>query len=367
MINTLFHRGDKIGATALIVDDNPVNLIAGGMMLKTYGLSVETAGGGRDALEKVVEKDYDLIFMDLMMPEIDGVETAQRIHNLEGKSGQVIIAISGALIGENERIAATNEFCDVLEKPIEADKLSQCLKRWLPKEKLCENLIDAFHDIGEGTDEVTEFMEIFQQVTTLDCSLGLHYALNQVDNYIRIVEASMKQLNQSKSKLERITGVEERRIVEAECHSLKSILYHLGSRELAENATALEMKRMGVDLLENNNSINECQMEQLKRFLMRINLFCSELEQALIAYNNRRYPKNETMGISTCSKEVIAKQQEKILYHISHYEYFEIINGLRLLLTMVSKEDQNKIYQAMEAAEEFDYENTAMYVNQIKI
>ncbi|ABX40945.1 response regulator [Lachnoclostridium phytofermentans] len=366
MIDTIFH-GDKIGATALIVDDNPVNLIAGGMMLKTYGLSVETAGGGRDALEKVAEKDYDLIFMDLMMPEIDGVETAKRIHKLVGKFGQVIIAISGALIGENEKIATTNEFSDVLEKPIEADKLSQCLKRWLPKEKLCENLIDSFHEIGERTDEVSEFIEIFQQVTTLDCRLGLHYALNQVDNYIRIAEASMKQLIQSKDKLELITEEKERGIMQAECHSLKSILYHLGSRELAEDATALEMKRMSEESLEHNNSIHECQMEQLKRFLMRINLFCSELEQALIAYNNRRNPKNETMGISNCSKEVIAKQQGKVLYHISHYEYFEIINGLRLLLTMVSKENQKKIHQAMEAAEEFDYENTAKYVNQIII
>lgn len=365
MIDTLFHR-NKIRATALIVDDNPVNLIAGGMMLKTYGLSVEIAGCGRDALEKVAEKDYDLIFMDLMMPEIDGVETARRIHNIEGKSDLVIIAISGALIGENEKIATTNEFSDVMEKPIEADKLSQCLKRWLPKEKLCENLIDSFHEIREGTDEVTEFIEIFQQITTLDCRLGLHYALNQVDNYIRIAEASKKQLIQSIKKLERITREEERGIVKAECHSLKSILYHLGSRELAEDATALEMKRIGENLLE-YNSIHESQMEQLKRFLMRINLFYSELEQALIAYNNRRNPKNEAKGISTCSKEVIAKQQEKVLYHINRYEYFEIINGLRLLLTMVSKKDQNKIHQAMEAAEEFDYENTAMYVNQIKI
>jgi CheY-like chemotaxis protein len=366
VIDKLLQR-DKIGATALIVDDNPVNLIAGGMMLKSYGLSVETAGGGRDALEKAAEKDYDLIFMDLMMPEIDGVETAKRIHNLEGKSGLVIIAISGALIGENERIATTNDFSDVLEKPIEADKLSQCLKRWLPKEKLCENLIDSFHDIKEGTDEVTDFMEVFQQVSTLDCRLALHYALNQVDNYIRIAEASMKQLIQSKSKLERITATEERAIVKAECHSLKSLFYHLGSRELAEEAHSLEVKRLGEEPLEENISIHDFQMEQLKRFIMRINLFCSELEQALIAYNNRRNPKHETIAISTCSKEVIAKQQEKVLYHIGQYEYFEIINGLRLLLTMVSKEDQNKIHQAMEAAEEFDYENTARYVKQIQI
>ncbi len=364
MTDTLFHRDGK-GATALIVDDNPVNLIAGGMMLKTYGLSVDTAGGGRDALEKVAERDYDLIFMDLMMPEIDGVEAAKRIHNLEGKSSQVIIAISGALIGENERVATVNEFYDVLEKPIEADKLSQCLKKWLPKEKLSEDVAGNRIETQESTDRVSEFIEIFQQVAALDCRLGLHYALNQVENYIRIAEASLKQLTQSIQKLEHIKADEDCGIIEVQCHSLKSVLNHLGSRELAEDANVLGMKRKGEEQFV--NPIHESKQEQLKRFLMRLNLFCSELEQALAAYNNRRNPKKETVGISNCSKEVITKQLEKVLHHISHYEYFEIINGLRLLVTMVSKENQERIHQAMEAAEEFDYENTARYVKEIKL
>lgn len=366
MIDTLFQR-DRKGATALIVDDNPVNLIAGGMMLKTYGLTVETAGSGRDALEKVMEKDYDIIFMDVMMPEIDGIEAAKRIHNLDGKSRQVIIAISGALIGEQGRIATTSDFFDVLEKPIEADKLNQCLKRWISKEKLSNNATDCREEAQDSTDEFTDFVEIFQQVATLDCSLGLHYALNQVASYIRIVEVGLKQMKQSIGKLSCITGEEDREIVVAECHSLKSVLSHLGSKELAEDAAALSSKRMGEELFIHNNIIPVSWEKQLKRFLMRLNLFCSELEQALAAYNNRRNPKKETMELSTCSKEAIIKQQEKVLYHISRYEYFEIINGLRLLLTMVSKENQNRIYQAMEAAEEFDYENTTKHVNEIII
>ncbi len=366
MIDKLFQT-DRKGATALIVDDNPVNLIAGGMMLKTYGLIVETAGGGRDALEKVVEKDYDIIFMDLMMPDMDGIETAKRIHNLVGKSEQVIIAISGALISEEERIATTNEFSDVLEKPFEAEKLSQCLKKWIPKQK-SSNLVTDFNK-GEQRDttEVMEFEEIFQHVTTLDCKLGLHYALNQVDNYIRIAEASMKQLKHSICKLELITGEEEYCIVEAECHSLKSVLNHLGSRELAEDAAVLGIKKSRVEQLGSDNFIYEYWEKQLKRFLMRLNLFCSELEQALAAYNNRRNPMKKKLGISTCSKDAIAKQQENVLYRISRYEYFEIINGLRLLLTMVSKEDHDRVHQAMEAAEEFDYETTARYVKEIKV
>lgn len=366
MVDTLFQK-DRKRAKALIVDDNPVNLIAGGMMLKTYGLTVETAGSGRDALEKVAEKDFDIIFMDLMMPEIDGIEAAKRIHNLEGKASQVIIAISGALIGENGRITTTNDFYGVLEKPIEADKLNQCLKRWIPKEKLSDHITDFYDEAKDSADEIAEFIDNFQQVTTLDCKLGLHYALDQVANYIRIAEASVKQMNQSMKRLRCITGEADRGIIEAECHSLKSVLNHLGARELAEDAAALGVKRMVERQFDYNNYNTDCWQEQLKRFLIRLNLFCSELEQALVAYNNRRNPKDENLEFTSCSKEVIAKQREKVLYHISRYEYFEIINGLRLLLMMVSKEDQNRIYQAMEAAEEFDYENTSKYVNEIKV
>lgn len=366
MINTQSAEERK-QARALIVDDNPVNVIAGGMMLRNYGVLVEAAASGREAVDMVMSKEYDLVFMDIMMPEMDGVQTTKLIHSIEHKEQQVIIAISGAMVEGMESYMKEGEFSDLLEKPIEVEKLGACLKRWLPEEKLDQMVLESVKDSQNNKSEQEKVQEIFKKVITLDIHLGLHYAMGSIENYLRIAEASIRQIQQTISKLELITSENDRAIVEAECHSLKSVLNHLGTKELAQEAGVFSQKESTSHYNDISYANQATWISQIKGFLLRLRRFLSELEQALTAYNNSRNPKNEFSRVSTCSAEMIIKQQEKVLFHISRYEYFEIINGLQLLLTMVSKENKDLIHQAMEAAEEFDYENTARLVKIIQI
>lgn len=120
-------------AKILIVDDTKVNLkIAAGVM-KKYGMQIDTATSGMEAIEKVQQTDYDLVFMDHMMPVMDGVETTKKIRELGGKyEDLVIIALTANAISGAKEMFISEGLQDFVTKPIEPKILNEVLNRWLP-------------------------------------------------------------------------------------------------------------------------------------------------------------------------------------------------------------------------------------------
>ncbi|MCL2704151.1 MAG: ATP-binding protein [Defluviitaleaceae bacterium] len=121
----------------LLVDDQPANLIVAEGMLRQYGILVSTAAGGRESIDKAGTDDFDIIFMDHMMPEIDGIEAAKVIRGMGGHLASVpIIALSAnAVSGAKEKFldAGMNDF---LSKPIIVNDLHRMLLKYIPKEKM---------------------------------------------------------------------------------------------------------------------------------------------------------------------------------------------------------------------------------------
>ncbi|MCC8191090.1 MAG: response regulator, partial [Planctomycetes bacterium] len=120
----------------LVVDDSEVNLRVAVGMLGILGIKADTARSGREALAKVVERTYDLVFMDHMMPEMDGMEATAKIRELGGPYGDlVIIALTAnAVIGARETLLAAG-MNDFLSKPLEKARLQAALAKWLPRHK----------------------------------------------------------------------------------------------------------------------------------------------------------------------------------------------------------------------------------------
>ncbi len=120
----------------LLVEDNPVNQRVGAIILEKMGFSVDIANNGKEAIEAVKEKDYDLILMDCQMPEIDGYEATRRIRELGGKKARVpIIAMTAhALEGDREKCLAAG-MNDYISKPMKKEKLEEVIKKWLNQEE----------------------------------------------------------------------------------------------------------------------------------------------------------------------------------------------------------------------------------------
>lgn len=121
--------GDKV---ILVVDDVPLNLKVVEVLLKPFGANVEFANNGKDALEMMKQKKYDLILLDHMMPGMDGVETLKQAREISDYyKNAAIIALTG-----NASVTARDEylcmgFTDYLEKPILPDKIKEILRIYI--------------------------------------------------------------------------------------------------------------------------------------------------------------------------------------------------------------------------------------------
>ena len=131
-INKEIHNGNHIPRLkALVVDDNEINLRLAEIILTKNGLKVTTALSGDDSIELVKNNNYDLIFMDLHMPGIDGYETSRRIRDFETEDHHpVIIALTANAMPQEVEKIATCGMDDILIKPISEQLLIDIIKRW---------------------------------------------------------------------------------------------------------------------------------------------------------------------------------------------------------------------------------------------
>jgi signal transduction histidine kinase/CheY-like chemotaxis protein len=123
-------RSQLPDANVLVVDDLPVNLLVARGLLKPYGLQVDTASSGSEAIEKIKKNNYDLILMDHMMPEMDGVETMIHLRKLGSFDTPVIALTANAILGMKEYYLEQG-FQDYLSKPINPQELDEILIKWI--------------------------------------------------------------------------------------------------------------------------------------------------------------------------------------------------------------------------------------------
>jgi len=125
------------GARILVVDDIEINLIITEETLLAVGGEVDTADSGAKAVELVKENDYDIVFMDHMMPEMDGVDTTKAIRALpeEKHKKMPIVALTANVVGDVKDMFLESGMNDFLSKPLEIDEIERVLKEWLPREK----------------------------------------------------------------------------------------------------------------------------------------------------------------------------------------------------------------------------------------
>ncbi len=146
---SVYHTGDSAGqgcgdcglktqgVRALVVDDNSINLIITQSVLEEYDVVVDTVLSGEEALKNVQELAYDIIFMDHMMPKMDGVETTQHIRALADDRFSVvpIVALTANAVGDVRSEFLKAGMNDFLSKPLIIKELERVLRQWLPTDK----------------------------------------------------------------------------------------------------------------------------------------------------------------------------------------------------------------------------------------
>jgi len=136
-------------AQVLVVDDLPANLLVAQGLLAPYGLQVDTAASGREAVELARNNSYGLIFMDHMMPEMDGIETAGAIRKIEGYDHIPIVALTANALRGMREYYLEQGFEDYLSKPINPDALDAIINKWL-NEQITNNNEQLSESLGHN-------------------------------------------------------------------------------------------------------------------------------------------------------------------------------------------------------------------------
>jgi len=123
------------GVRALVVDDEPMNLVVATGIFRDYEMVTDTANSGREAVEKFRRNDYDVIFMDHMMPEMDGVEAMKRLRDAAAEKGAspVIVALTANAVSGAREMFLREGFDGFIAKPIDLGDFERVMRRVLPE------------------------------------------------------------------------------------------------------------------------------------------------------------------------------------------------------------------------------------------
>lgn len=128
-----FEIVERPNAKVLVVDDVKVNLMVATGLLKRYKMQIDTAENGRKAIDMVQNNHYDVVFMDHMMPELDGVDTTKLIRNLGDEyKNLIIVALTANAINGVKEMFIENGMNDFIAKPIDPSELDKIISKWIP-------------------------------------------------------------------------------------------------------------------------------------------------------------------------------------------------------------------------------------------
>ncbi|MBR1451356.1 MAG: response regulator, partial [Lachnospiraceae bacterium] len=125
-------------ATILVVDDNYTNLNVAAALLSKYRANVLTALSGADCLRIIKDQEVDMVFLDYMMPEMNGIDTLERIRKIPGSNiaSMPVIALTANVVSGAREMFLEAGFDDFLAKPISIDKMEKILRKYLRRELL---------------------------------------------------------------------------------------------------------------------------------------------------------------------------------------------------------------------------------------
>ncbi|MDR2572618.1 MAG: response regulator [Oscillospiraceae bacterium] len=375
-------KGKKLSAPnakILVVDDNEFNLKVAVGLLKLSEIIAETADSGYAAVDMVLKKDYDIVFMDHMMPGMDGVEATDAIRAFGGKYKEMcIIALTANAVEGAREFFLENGFDDFVSKPVDTRELLTALEKWLPKKLMIESE-DSSGDSGDfGTDSDNDdtddcgisadtsdfddseklsssednFLDIIFRIKEINLAVGLKGAAGIESLYFETVELCCEQLPTECNKMSQCMSNGDIYLFGISVHAMKSMLATIGAMGLSETAQKLEMAAKAGDAD-----------------------FCEEVfpgfhEDLLSLYNQLlpAFPTEEKVEKLQGDMEALREAVEKGIIAAGDYDTDGGIAAVKPLLSFDFGDEVNVLLEsAVMAFNEFDCEKAGEALTEVKM
>ena len=238
-------------ARVLVVDDNDMNLKVIKNLLGLFKITPDAEASGSGAIYRMREKDYDIVFMDHMMPGMDGIETLKRLREEDlVPDHTVMIALTANAIVGARKLYLDATFNDYLSKPVELDQLASTLNKYLPESAKTEPSAPVEDgDVLEFAPEETGavFKGTAGQTAVenaakigLNTEEGLKYCADDIPFYIDMLKEVVTEFPEKSKTLQECYDNSDWKNYQIYVHALKSNLRSVGATELSDLAKTLE-------------------------------------------------------------------------------------------------------------------------------
>lgn len=335
-------------AHILVVDDNRMNLHVAGSLLSRYNIKVTTANSGREALEKIESCNYDFVFMDHMMPEMDGVETMKHIRRKQGsyfKNVPIVALTANAVAGTREMLLSLG-FSDFLEKPIERSVFERVLKRNLAPEKIIIGDLKQEQEVKlqtkteekkeESMEEMTKEMK--EEAPTLlellereglNTQRGIMYCGGE-ESYIEVLQSFCEDYKEMYNAVEELYAAQDWENYTITVHGIKSSMGSIGAEEIQELAKQLEFagKENRIDFIHRENAnLLEKYMDFFKRLLKIEALGVADAEEVEEAEETSAPTELRVLQMDEFAE--ILEEMENAMYALDKDTLLELLEGIR--------------------------------------
>ena len=258
-------------AHILIVDDNAVNLTVAEGLLEPLKMNVNTATGGKEAIEKISKVHYDIIFMDHMMPDMDGVETTRIIRRFHPEYNDVpIIALTANAVEGTKELFCREGMNDFVAKPVELRMLIAKVRQWLPVEKIQKAYNTMTSD--KGIEETKQIV-----VGDLNVKFAMEFLVSE-ELFWKVLKVFYDGIDTQAKLIKSMEEEEDWTGYTIEVHALKNCAKQIGAISLSEKAAFLE-KAGNAREVDTIHKYTDEMLEQYIGYLEMLEPFCQDDEE----------------------------------------------------------------------------------------
>ena len=345
-------------AHVLVVDDNPMNRKVVKSLLKQTQIQIDTAEDGICCLEMCAKQRYDLILMDHLMPNKDGVETFRELRADDRGCNYhtpVIILTANAVAGMRQQYLDEG-FDGFLSKPVQPQLLEETLRQFLPPELVHLTETDGADDAAEQ-----ERQELLQEkidetgLTELALEDALQYSSGRVEDVLENIKGYLNEAQENDGKMHEAYVKRDWKNLKIHVHALKSTSRVIGAVHMAYCAEKMEMAAADADTSYIDGNMEEVLQEHRQ--------LCESL-RALLALPEIYSMAPDATEVEQ-QRDIYVQQAETFLHGVEEYEVdFE---QLRIFCNYYPTGDPLRKERALlaHAVEDFDYEKTSERLSQI--